>query len=249
MIRTLLAEDEPHSMERLRGVLADCPELELVGEAKDGLGAVALVDALKPDLVFLDVQMPGCDGFEVLARIQHRPMVVFVTAFDAFALRAFEAGAVDYLLKPSSRERILETVKRVLQRHQPMDAATAVKLKAAAVPSARLQRFLVKVGDEVLVVPDQDVLAFQAEDKYVNLLTEGRVFITDYTLKDLEQRLDPERFVRIHKSTIVALPRIKKIAKWFQGEQVVVLDDRAETRLRVGRTYAEVFRERMGMAR
>lgn len=246
MIRTVLVEDEPHSLARLRRVLQDCPDLAIVGEASDGPSAVALVEALKPDLLFLDIQLPGCDGFEVLSRAQHRPMVVFVTAFDAFALKAFEANAVDYLLKPSPRERILEAVRRVLARRQPLETPTLQRLQASLEPSAYLRRFLVKVGDEVLVVPEAEVLCFQAEDKYVNLLVEGRLFITDFTLKELERRLDPDHFVRIHKSTIVALARIKKIAKWFQGEQVVVLDDRAETRLRVGRTYAEAFRERMG---
>lgn len=246
MIRTLIAEDEPHSLERLKGVLAARPDLELVGEATDGPSAVALIEALKPELLFLDIHMPGCDGFEVLARITHRPLVVFVTAYDEYALKAFDANAVDYLLKPSSRERILEAVDRVLARRKTLDGNLVETLKAALGPPSHLRRFLVKVGDEILVIPEADVLCFQAEDKYVNLQTEGRSFITDFTLKDLEQRLDPQRFVRIHKSTIIALARVSRISKWFQGEQIVVLDDKAGTRLKVGRTYVESFRARMG---
>jgi len=246
VIRTLIAEDEPHSLERLKGVLAARPDLELVGEATDGPSAVALIEALKPELLFLDIHMPGCDGFEVLARITHRPLVVFVTAYDEYALKAFDANAVDYLLKPSSRERILEAVDRVLARRKTLDGNLVETLKAALGPPSHLRRFLVKVGDEILVIPEADVLCFQAEDKYVNLQTEGRSFITDFTLKDLEQRLDPQRFVRIHKSTIIALARVSRISKWFQGEQIVVLDDKAGTRLKVGRTYVESFRARMG---
>lgn len=246
MIRALIAEDEPHSLERLRAVLTTREDLEIVGEAKDGLSAVALVDALKPDLLFLDVHMPGCDGFEVLARIAHRPLVVFVTAYDEYALKAFDANAVDYLLKPSSRERILEAVDRVLARRRVLDGNLLETLKAALSPQPHLRRFLVKVGDEILVIPEAEVLCFQAEDKYVNLVTEGRSFITDFTLKELEQRLDPERFVRIHKSTIIALRRISRISKWFQGEQIVILDDKAGTRLKVGRSYVDAFRERLG---
>lgn len=246
MIRTLLAEDEPHSLERLRNVLAARADLEIVGEATDGPMAVALVDALRPELLFLDIHMPGCDGFEVLGRIAHHPMVVFITAYDEYALKAFDANAVDYLLKPSSKERILEAVDRVVARRKPLDVNLVATLKAALGSQTYLRRFLVKVGDEILVIPEADVLSFQAEDKYVNLQTEGRRFITDFTLKDLEQRLDPERFVRIHKSTIIALSRVSRIAKWFQGEQIVVLDDKAATRLKVGRTYAEAFRMRMG---
>lgn len=245
-IRALIAEDEPHSLERLRGVLAMRPDLEIVGEATDGLSAVVLIDALKPDLLFLDIHMPGCDGFEVLTRITHRPMVVFVTAYDDYALKAFDANAVDYLLKPSSRERILESVDRVVARGKTLEGNLVETLKAALSPQAYLRRFLVKVGDEILVIPEADVLCFQAEDKYVNLLTDGRSFITDFTLKELEQRLDPERFVRIHKSTIIALHRVNRISKWFQGEQIVVLDDKAGTRLKVGRSYVENFRARMG---
>jgi DNA-binding LytR/AlgR family response regulator len=246
VIRTLIAEDEPHSLERLRGILTTRPDLEIVGEATDGPSAVALIEALKPELLFLDIHMPGCDGFEVLARIAHRPMVVFVTAYDEYALKAFDANAVDYLLKPSSRERILEAVDRVLARRKTLDGNLVETLKAALGPQSHLRRFLVKVGDEILVIPEAEVLCFQAEDKYVNLQTEGRSFITDFTLKELEQRLDPERFVRIHKSTIIALQRVSRISKWFQGEQIVVLDDKAGTRLKVGRSYVESFRARMG---
>ena len=241
-----MAEDEPHSLERLRGVLAAHRELELVGEATDGTSAIALIDALKPELLFLDIHMPGCDGFQVISRIEHRPMVVFVTAYDEYALKAFEANAVDYLLKPSSRERIFEAVDRVLARRQPLNGNLVDTLKAALGGPSWLRRFLVKVGDEILVIPEADVLCFQAEDKYVNLCTEGRTFITDFTLKELEQRLDPEKFARIHKSAIIALPRVSRIAKWFQGEQVVVLDDKAGTRLKVGRAYVERFRARLG---
>ncbi|MDP2876176.1 MAG: LytTR family DNA-binding domain-containing protein [Holophaga sp.] len=246
MIRTVLAEDEPHSLERLRGVLAARPDLEIVGEATDGPSAAALVEALHPDLLFLDIHMPGCDGFEVLSRLEHRPMVVFVTAYDEYALKAFDANAVDYLLKPSSRKRIFEAVDRALARRKTMDGHLFETLKAALAPQSHLRRFLVKVGDEILVIPEAEVLCFQAEDKYVNLLTEGRSFITDFTLKELEQRLDPERFVRIHKSTIIALHRVSRISKWFQGEQIVVLDDKVGTRLKVGRSYVENFRNRMG---
>lgn len=246
MIRLLIAEDEPHSRTRLKEVLSVRPDLELVGEAGDGPAAVALIERLKPELVFLDIQMPGCSGLEVLARSTHRPLVIFVTAFDQFALQAFELNAVDYLLKPSSRERILEAVDRALARRKAVDAELVEALRAAVGQRQYLRRFLVKVGEEVLVVPESEVLYFQAEDKYVNLLTEGRCFITDFTLKELEQRLDPERFARIHKGTIVALPRIARITRWFQGEQGVVLDDRAGTRLRVGRSYLEGFRARMG---
>lgn len=245
MIKVVIAEDEPHSLERLRSVLAARPDLEIVGEAGDGLSAVACIDALKPDLLFLDIHMPGCDGFEVLSRIAHRPLVVFVTAYDEHALRAFDANAVDYLLKPSSRERILEAVDRVVARRTMLDGRLVETLKAALGPPSFLRRFLVKVGDEVLVIPESEVVAFQAEDKYVNLLTDGRSFITDFTLKELEQRLDPARFARIHKGAIIALDRVSRISKWFQGEQVVVLNDRAGTRLKVGRSYAEDFRARM----
>lgn len=246
MIRTLLVEDEPHSLERLRSVLAGHPKLEIVGEATDGTSAIALVDTLKPELLFLDIHMPGCDGFQVISRTAHRPLVVFVTAYDEYAIKAFDANAVDYLLKPSSRERIFEAVERVLARRQPVDGNLIETLKAALDGPAYLHRFLVKVGDEILVIPEADVLCFQAEDKYVNLCTEGRTFITDFTLKELEQRLDPRKFVRIHKSAIVALHRVSRIAKWFQGEQIVVLDDKAGTRLKVGRAYVEGFRARLG---
>jgi DNA-binding LytR/AlgR family response regulator len=233
-------------MERLREVLAPEEALEIVGEAADGLSAVAMLDGLRPDLAFLDIHMPGCDGFEVLARARHRPMVIFVTAYDMYALKAFEANAVDYLLKPSPRERILEAVRRAVQRRRPPDEALLEALRAAVVKRQYLRRFLVKVGDGILVLPESEIVCFRAEDKYVTAVTDGREFVTDFTLKDLEERLDPERFARIHKSTIVAIARVRRITRWFQGDQVLVLDDRAGTRLKVGRSYAEAFRTRMG---
>ena len=238
-------EDEPHSLERLREVLKLQGDLVIVGEATDGLSAVALLDRLRPDLAFLDIHMPGCDGFEVLARATHRPMVIFVTAYDQYALKAFETNAVDYVLKPSPRERILEAVQRAVQRRTPPDEALLEVLRTALEKRQHLRRFLVKVGDEILVIAESEVVCFQAEDKYVTLVTDGRKFVTDFTLKDLEERLDPELFVRIHKSAIVAIARVKRITRWFQGNQMLVLDDRIGTRLKVGRSYVEAFRKRM----
>jgi DNA-binding LytR/AlgR family response regulator len=244
-IKTVIVEDERHSLERLRDVLSSFEGLEIAGEATDGLTAVKTIDKIRPDLVFLDIQMPGCSGFEVLARISIRPMVIFVTAYDQYALKAFDENAVDYILKPSSRERIAAAVERALARHQLMDSQLLEALREALFKRQYLQRFLVKVGDEMLIIPESEVFYFKAEGKYVFLRTDAKEFIIDMTLKELEQRLDPDLFCRVHKSHIVSLSKIKKISKWFHGEQLIEVSDRNSTRLRLGRNFQAKFREKL----
>lgn len=240
--RTLLVEDERHSLERLKDVLSTHPELEVVGEASNGPSAIALIDQLKPDLIFLDIQMPGCTGFEVLSRIQHRPMVIFMTAYEQFALKAFDENAVDYVLKPSSRERITQAVEKALQRQRPLDAQLLALLQGATQRRTYLKRFMVRTGDDLVILPEEDVLWIRAEDKYVFLSTADREYLTDFTLKELEQSLDPEVFIRIHKSHMVAIRAIRKVSRWLQGEYTVELSDPAGTKLKLGRAYQEAFR-------
>lgn len=244
-IKTVIVEDERHSLERLRDVLSGFDQLEISGEATDGLGAVEVIDRVKPELVFLDIQMPGGNGFEVLARISVRPMVIFVTAYDQYALKAFEENAVDYILKPSSRERIAAAVERVVSRHRLVDSQLLETLREALSKRRFIQRFVVKAGDEILIIPESDVFYFKAEDKYVFVCTDGKEFIIDLTLKELELRLDPDIFCRIHKSSIVSLNKIKRITRWFHGEHIIELNDRNCTRLKLGRNFHRSFTEKL----
>ena len=244
-IRTIIVEDELHSLKRMKSLLGDFTELTLIGEATDGLAAQRIIDELKPDLIFLDIQMPGANGFEVLARISTRPMVIFVTAYDEFAIKAFEENAVDYILKPTSKERVEKAIRRVLERRAGLGPDLIERLRAEVARGTYMKRFAVSMADEILIIPESEVFYFKAEDKCVLLCTQDREFFFEMTLKDLEQNLDPEVFFRIHKSHIISLDKVKKINRWFHGDYVVRLSDAAKTKLKVGRSFRESLRAKL----
>jgi len=246
-IRTLLVEDERNSLERLKDLLAEQTEVEIVGEAGDGLEAIHLIDELEPELVFLDIQMPGATGFEVLERIRAQPLVIFMTAYDEYAIKAFEANALDYILKPSTVERVGEAVARALERRQVLDSRLLDSLRAAVGRSRYMQRFAVSRADEILIIPVEEVYFFRAEDKCVLLYTHDADHFVEMTLKALEDRLDPERFCRIHKSHIVALDKVRLIRRWFHGDLFVQLEDARKSRLRVGRSYRDELRRQLAI--
>ncbi len=244
-IKTFIAEDEPNSMERLKELLQDFPELSVEGEAADGLQAIKSINRQKPDLVFLDIRMPGATGFEVLEKIEANPMVIFVTAYDEYAIKAFEENAVDYILKPTSKERLSKAVKRVLDLNFRLDHMDLLRLKQSLKKDSYLHRFVVKKGDEIRIFPEEDVCYFKAQDKYVFLHTADKQYFYDLPLKELEEKLDPDRFCRIHRSHIVSLDKIKKIKKWFHSEYIVELKDDARTTLKVSRNYKSALQEKL----
>jgi len=247
ILRTVIVEDEPHARERLKDLLAATKEIEVVAEAGDGPQAVDVIDRLKPDLVLLDIEMPGFSGMEVLQRLRHRPLVIFVTAYDQYAVQAFEANAVDYLLKPFTGERLGQALERVRQRGRFIDAGLLEELQRRLRPREYLHHFAVKNGEEILLIPENEVFFFSAEDKYVFLHTVGRRFFYDATLKELENRLDPELFLRIHKSAIVAVKHVCKLKRSLMGDYQVVLSDDKATILRVGRSLLAAIKIRFGL--
>lgn len=244
-IRTVIVEDELHSLKRMKSLLRDFEELTVVGEATDGLAAQELIDELKPDLVFLDIQMPGANGFEVLGRIHARPMVIFVTAYDEYAIKAFDENAVDYILKPTSRERVEKAIRRVLERRAVLGQDLIERLRSEVARGSYMKRFAVSLADEILIIPESEVFYFKAEEKCVLLGTQDREFFFEMTLKELVRNLDPEAFVRIHKSHIISLDKVKKIHRWFHGDYIVHLCDGRKTKLKVGRSYREALREKL----
>lgn len=246
-IKTVLVEDELNSMERLKSLLAGQSEVELIGEATDGLQAIAMIDELRPELIFLDIQMPGANGFEVLEKTAHKPMVIFMTAYDEFAVQAFDANALDYILKPSSAARVAEAVSRALERRRTLDAELIASLRASVGRAGYLKRFAVSRADEILIISESEVYCFKAEEKCVLLCTRDEEHFFDMTLKELESRLDPEVFCRIHKSHIISLDKVKKIKRWFHGDLVVHLEDAGKSKLKVGRSYREELRRRLSL--
>jgi two-component system LytT family response regulator len=255
-IRTLIVDDEPAGRRGVRLLLEADPEIEIVGECENGSQAVAAINDITPDLVFLDVQMPGMSGLDVLAAIhpERMPVVVFVTAYDQYALQAFEARALDYLLKPfsdrrfaSALERAKDYVKRedlgtlasrLLELAREQGAASGEPAASPAPPAPEyLERIAVKSRDRVIFVEARLVDWVEARGDYLALhVGEGRHLLRS-TMKEMECRLDPRRFARIHRSAIVNLDRIQELQPYFHGEYVVIL--RNGTRLRLSRHRRE----------
>ena len=242
-IKTILVEDERHSLERFKSLLEDFSEIDIVGEAMDGESAIALIDEKKPDLVFLDIQLPVYNGFEVLERLSCKPQVIFVTSYNQHAIKAFEENAVDYILKPTSKDRLEKSIGRIRGGQTP-DQGLIDFLKSRIFPEYQ-SRFAVKLKDEIIIIPSEDVFYFRSQDRYVFLGTADTEFIYDATLKQLEESLDPDQFVRIGKSAVVAIDKIDKLSKWFFGEYNLILKDKNRTVFKVGRTYLPRLREKL----
>lgn len=251
--RTIVIDDEPLARDRLLKLLRAEPDIDVVGEAKNGREGVELIRQLKPALAFLDVQMPELDGFGVLAELsaEVRPAVVFVTAFDKFALKAFEVHAVDYLLKPFDKERFQTALKRALDqlaRSQPEAmhhqlSALLNELRPAAAPTS--DRLAVKGDGRVVFVKVADVDWVEAADNYVSLHIGKDTHLLRETMTNIEQRLPREKFIRISRSTIVNLERIKELQPLFHGEYAVILRD--GTKLTLSRSHRDKLQQ-LGMS-
>ncbi len=249
-IRILVVDDEPPARARLRALLAREEGVELLGECENGADAIAAIERDAPDLVFLDVEMPGLDGFHVIEAldIARLPAIVFVSAFDGYAVRAFDVNAVDYLLKPVGRERFRTALARARERLALGDSsapdarllALVAELRAAR---ARHERLAVRHERRVQFVKVGDVDWIEAAANYVRLHSRSGVYVLRESMKSMEARLPADSFLRIHRSTIVNFDRVREIQPWFHGEYIAVLSD--GTRLVVGHVYAGRLRELM----
>jgi two-component system LytT family response regulator len=247
-VRAVIVDDEPLARERLRSLLAERPGYALVAECPDGEAAVAVIGRERPDLVFLDVEMPGLDGFGVLEALgdDAPPHVIFVTAYDRYAVRAFDVRALDYLLKPIQRPRFDEALARLEARSEPGGtpeewAAIQDLLRELRERRGYPSRLVVRSGAQVAFVPTAEVEWIEADGNYARIHARGRDYLLRETMKDLEARLDPDRFVRIHRSAIVNVERISTVEPYFHGEYVVMLA--GGRRLIASRTHAARLRE------
>ncbi len=243
-MRVVLADDEPLARERLRTLLAARTDCILAGESADGADAVAVIAAERPDLVLLDVQMPELDGFEVLEALPPdvRPAIVFVTAYDEYAVRAFDVSAVDYLLKPVEPARFTAALDRAAARRGPTAAGPDFSALLAEVRALRgpARRFVVRDGHRIRFIATEDVDWIDAAGNYVRLHVAGHSHLLRETMKSVEARLDPERFVRVHRSAIVNLERVVSMEPYFHGEYVLTLRD--GTRLNSSRSQGARLR-------
>ena len=250
MIRALIVDDEPLPRERIRTLLAEHREVELIGECQDGQEAVSTILTRRPDLVFLDIQMPALDGFEVIRAIsgEYLPAIIFVTAFDEYAIRAFEVNAIDYLLKPINAARFNQAMLRAIARLvQPAASGTpgpdrhfldfVEKLRAE---QRYTTRFVVRSGSKISFVRTSDIDWIDAADNYVRFHISGREHLIRETLKSVESQLPPDVFVRVHRSIIINLDRIESIEPHFHGEYVVTMKD--GEKLTTSRSYSERLR-------
>jgi two-component system, LytTR family, response regulator len=238
-IRAVIVDDEELARQMLREFLSAHQEIEIAAECANGFEAVKAVTELKPDLIFLDIQMPKLDGFEVLELIGTDRAVVFVTAYDEYAIRAFDIHAVDYLLKPFGAERFETALQRARQRLGGKLPAPAELSSSARPPSQPLERIVVRDGTRVFIIPIAKLDYAEAQDDYVALVSEGKKHLKQQTISSLEGILDPSRFLRIHRSYIVNLEKVTKVEPYSKDNYMVVLSN--GTQLPVSRSgYARL---------
>lgn len=246
-IRALIVDDEPLGRERVRALLHEDAEVEVVGEIPDGRRAVAAVEKLKPDLLFLDVQMPEMDGFAVLDAIagKHMPAIIFVTAYDRYAVQAFEVHALDYLLKAFDRERFGKAVERAKEeirrsREGALSERLAGLLEDLESRKPLATRMVIKSGGRIFFLPVEEIDWVEAADNYVCIHAGSETHLMRETLQALESRLNPAKFFRIHRSTIVNIDRIRELQPIFHGDYSVRLRDGTEL------TLSRSYREKLG---
>jgi two-component system LytT family response regulator len=249
--RVVIADDEPLGRQRLRMLLATEAWIELVAECADAPATIAAIEKFRPGLVFLDVQMPGGSGFDVIEAIgaERMPFVIFVTAFDRYALRAFDVHALDYLLKPFDRDRFHEALARAREQVDRRTEGDLEQRLLALVNDLKpgpqpLERFVVKSAGRVFFVRAADIEWIEAAGNYVKLHVGAETHLFRETMNALEAKLDPAMFFRIHRSTIVNLERVRELQPWFNGEYVVFLTSGA--RLTLSRGYREKLQDRIG---
>jgi DNA-binding LytR/AlgR family response regulator len=246
-MRTLIVDDEPLARERLKRMLANTAGVELVGEAETGAQAVELIEGRRPDLILLDIQMPGLDGFEVVEALEDPPLIIFVTAYDEYAIRAFEVQALDYLLKPFSQDRLERAIHRAreeLTEYQVFAGRLASLLEDLAEQGQYATRLAVRDGDRIRVLDTERLDWIGMEDDRVTVHVGRESYPIRRTLSELEARLDPARFFRVHRSAIVNLDRVQEVIPWFKGSHRLRLTSGAEVDLsrRQARALRKILR-------
>jgi two-component system LytT family response regulator len=247
MIRALIVDDEPPARSKLRRLLKQDDRIEIAGEARDGTEALELVAATNPDLLFLDIQMPRMNGFEVLEVLGPEcPQIIFTTAYDQYAIKAFEVRALDYLLKPFDQSRLREAVDRAVEMHgKPrgdIDERIEALLGELRTRKPVLKRILLKTEGRIIFVDIERISRIEAEEKYVRLHVDLRSYLHRETMNSLEERLDPSAFVRVHRGEIVNMSFILELESLSHGDYQIVLKD--GSRVPLGRTYRDLFLRR-----
>jgi two-component system LytT family response regulator len=243
VFKSIIIDDESHARNRIKRLLLNYTNvIQVIAEASNGIEALEMIELHKPDLIFLDIQMPGMDGFELINKLKVLPIIIFTTAFDQYAVKAFETNSIDYLVKPIEAERLDLTIKK-LQRlkndNQDESIRNFLMLAEKLKPQNELTSLSVKVGDKIILVRLNEIVYFEADEKYVTIKTvEKGNFITDLSLKTLEEKL-PMNFIRVQRAIIINKNYVIELVKQFGGKYVMVLNNKEHTRILSGTSYKE----------
>lgn len=246
--KTLIIDDERLARQRLVRLLKPYEQIDIIGQAVNGQDGLEKIEKLKPELIFLDIEMPVFNGFEMLSQLKHQPKVVFTTAYDQYAIKAFEEDSIDYLLKPVETDRLEKTIKKLQgTQHQPSPDLPLQALIEQLHIKKDIKTLTVKIGDKILLIKLDRITYIEAEEKYVFLHTaESKKLLTDFTISSLEAKL-PEVFVCVHRGIIINSDHIKEIRKGFNGAFVFVMNDHENTCIASSRSNGERLRERFGI--
>jgi two-component system, LytTR family, response regulator len=241
--KALVVDDEPAARRLMKTMLTEHADIvEIVGEAGNGGEAVRLIKELKPDVVFLDIQMPDFTGFEVLEKLDSKPNIIFTTAYEQYAIKAFDSFSIDYLLKPIKEERLaksLEKMKEFGKLNQPIDVLNLREMIEQIKAPKKSTAIPIKIGDRIILLRFENITHFEAHDKYVFIFTQdGQKHLTDQTLTALAEKL-PDQFLRVQKSFIINKEKIKEIHKHFNGRFVITMEDKSHTQIITGLTFNE----------
>ncbi len=243
-LRTIIVDDEAPARLKVKQYLKDHPDIEIVGEADNGADAVKIIREMKPDLAILDIQMPEMDGFEVIKALEDPPLVIFATAYDQYAIKAFEVNSIDYLLKPFSKSRLKEALERVRgYLRKDFGDKLGDLLRLVEQEKRYLNRITVRKGKRIIVLDVQDIVWVGAEETLNFASTKENRYLVNYTLAELEQKLDPGLFFRIHRSVLINLNHISEIIPWFAGQYKIVMKDREKTELTLSRRRVKELKE------
>ncbi len=249
--KALVVDDEPAARRLMKNLLADHPQdVQVIGEAGNGEEAIAQIESLQPDLVFLDIQMPDMTGFEVLEKLRYKPNIIFTTAYEQYAIKAFENFSVDYLLKPIKEERLQQAIQKLKlfgKLNQTIDMGGLQEIIRQLQAPPKMTALPIKTGDRISLVRFENIVYLEAQDKYVFIYTiDGQKHLTDQSLSQLQEKL-PGQFYRIQKSYIINKDRIREMHRHFNSRYLFIMDDKAGTRLTSGRTYHDEIRTEFGL--
>lgn len=247
MYKAVIIDDEEPAREIIKAFLKAHEDIGVVAECKNGFEGIKAINELKPDLVFLDIQMPKLTGFEMLELLEEKPVIIFSTAYEEYAIKAFELNAADYLLKPYSPQRFNEALTKALEKFNNEDhKATTKRVEEHLKQHYKLERIAVRSGSDISIIPLHKISHFEAQDDYVAIYSEGRKYLKQYTMKYLESALPSDQFIRIHRSYIIRLEEISKLEAYSKDSHVAVLLN-GKTKLPVSRTGYNSLKEVLGL--